>query len=93
MSCILSSVPVMLMSNFRTNVLEAVQVFGFPFFVIFVNWLSFRLHNLFMKSCLLTLAHLMASRISQLADIFVSELHPTESYSCILQFSFPFLGV
>jgi hypothetical protein len=69
MSCILSSVPVMLMSNFRTNVLEAVQVFGFPFFVIFVNWLSFRLHNLFMKSCLLTLAHLMASRISQLLRI------------------------
>jgi len=35
------------MSNFATNVLKIVQVFGFPFFAIFANHTS-RLHNLFM---------------------------------------------
>jgi len=36
-SCILSSVPVMSMSNPRSNVSETIRVFGFPFLAIFAS--------------------------------------------------------
>jgi len=44
---------VMLISNFRIKILEAVQVFNLPLFAIFANWLSSILFTRSLHDCLL----------------------------------------
>jgi len=60
----------MLMSNFRTNVLEDFQMFGFPFFAIFVN------HPVYMISSYLSSRSGPSYDILIVVDVIVADSIP-----------------